>query len=102
MVFLDRRLEHPELLTPTGETARIPVPVPQIPAATVERATGRLVLYAPESLRVNPFEPMGLRSVSKEINPHGCVDKHHQMRASRQAPRSPSHLTDPFNSSNRL
>jgi hypothetical protein len=64
MVFLDRRLEHPELLAPTGEAARIAVPVPQVPATTVERATGRLILYAPESLRVNPFEPLGLRSVS--------------------------------------
>lgn len=66
MVFMDRRLEHPELQTPTGKTATIPIPVPLVPAATVERATGRLVVYAPESLRVNPAEPKGLRSVSLE------------------------------------
>lgn len=64
MVLVDRQLDHPELQTPTGTTAKIAVPVPLVPATTVERASGRLVVYAPESLRINPIEPSGLRSVS--------------------------------------
>ena len=64
MVFMDRRLDHPELQTPTGKTATIPIPVPLVPAEAVERATGRLMVYAPESLRVNPTEVTALRSVS--------------------------------------
>lgn len=64
MVFMDRRLDDPELQSPSGDSAKIPVPVPLVPAKTVEQATGRLVVYAPESLRVNPIESSGLRSVS--------------------------------------
>lgn len=64
MVFMDRRLDHPELQTPTGKTATIPIPAPLVPAEAVERATGRLMVYAPESLRVNPTEVTALRSVS--------------------------------------
>ena len=64
MVLMDRRLDDPQLQSPSGESARIPVPIPLITAKTVEQATGRLVVYAPESLRVNPIESSGLRSVS--------------------------------------
>ncbi|MHB8897792.1 MAG: hypothetical protein ACYC6Y_03490 [Thermoguttaceae bacterium] len=66
MIFLDRRLEHPELQTPMGKAVTIPIPVPLVPAATVERASGRLVVYSPESLRVNPVGPTALRSVSPD------------------------------------
>ena len=76
MVFMDRRLEHPELQAPTGEKAKIPVPVPLVPAASVERATGRLIVYAPESLRVNPVELSGLRSVSLAEATAGMVSTH--------------------------
>ena len=40
------------------------MPVPQVAAGAVEHATGRLVIYAPESLRVNPGKTEGLRSIS--------------------------------------
>jgi hypothetical protein len=73
MVFMDRRLEHPELQTPTGSSITIPIPVPLVPAATVERATGRLVVYSPESLRVNPVQPTALRSVSVDEATAGMV-----------------------------
>ncbi len=72
-VFMDRPLEHPELQTPTGKTIAIPIPVPLVPAATVEHATGRLVVYAPESLRVNPVEATALRSVSADEALAGMV-----------------------------
>ncbi len=66
MVFMDRRLEHPELQTPMGKTITIPVPVPLVPADSVERATGRVIVYSPESLRVNPVEATAMRSVSAD------------------------------------
>lgn len=61
---LYKRLNEPDLLKPTGQTARIAVDVPQVALAPVERATGRLVVYAAESLRVSPAETEGLRSIS--------------------------------------
>jgi len=61
-VRLHRALSEPNLLTPTGAAARIPLPVPR--ARSVEREKGRLVVYAPVSLRVNPTESVGLRVVS--------------------------------------
>ncbi len=73
MVFMDRRLEHPELQAPMGKTITIPVPVPLVPADTVERATGRVIVYSPESLRVNPVEATALRSVSADEAMAGMV-----------------------------
>ncbi len=63
-VQLYRILREPDLLTPTGKTATIPVPVPRVPSGSVERDAGRVVVYAPESLRVNPSEAKGLRPVT--------------------------------------
>jgi len=63
-VVLHRRLAEPDLLEPTGNAARIPLPLPRATPGTVERETGRLVVYAPESLRVNPVDPTGLRTVT--------------------------------------
>jgi len=61
-VRLYRALAEPDLLAPTGKAATL---VPAIPRArSVERETGRLVVYAPESLRVNPAETTGLRTIS--------------------------------------
>jgi hypothetical protein len=61
---LHRRLQEPDLLKPTGQAARLAVEIPQVAVAPVERATGRLVVYAAESLRVSPAETEGLRSIS--------------------------------------
>jgi hypothetical protein len=63
---LQKDLQEPNLLSPTAHAADIPLPVPQVMAGSVERATGRLVIYAPESLQVNPAETKGLRSISFE------------------------------------
>jgi hypothetical protein len=63
-VELHRRLEEADLLTPTGNSAAVPVPVPRIAPEGIERATGRVIVYAPESLRVNPTKTEGLRSIS--------------------------------------
>ena len=64
IVNLQKDLQLPELLAPTGKAADIELPLPQITPAGVERATGRLVVYAPESLRVNPGKTTGLRTIS--------------------------------------
>jgi len=61
---LQRDLHDVNLLTPTGKSAEIDLPLPQATKSTVEHASGRLVVYAPESLRVNPSKAEGLRPVS--------------------------------------
>ncbi len=63
-VQLQRDLHEPGLLTPTGKSADIDLPLPQPTKGTVEHASGRLVIRAPESLRVNPTKADGLRPVS--------------------------------------
>ncbi|MBU4270948.1 MAG: hypothetical protein KKA28_03650 [Planctomycetes bacterium] len=63
-VRLQKDLHRPELLTPTGKAARFTLPIPRVPEAAAERSTGRMVVYAPESLRVNTEKTAGLRSIS--------------------------------------
>ncbi|KPK46787.1 MAG: hypothetical protein AMK72_09275 [Planctomycetes bacterium SM23_25] len=63
-VALHKTLREPDLLTPTGKAANIPLAIPRVAPGSVERETGRLVVYAPESLRVNPDQPTGLRTVT--------------------------------------
>jgi hypothetical protein len=63
-VQLQKDLQEPKLLAPADTAADIPLPVPQVAAGTVERAAGRLLVRAPESLRVNPTKAEGLRSIS--------------------------------------
>jgi len=63
-VRLHRSLVEPDLLEPTGRSAEIPLPLPRVAPGTVEHETGRLVVYAPESLRVNPGKTDGLRTVT--------------------------------------
>jgi hypothetical protein len=63
-IALHRRLEEADLLTPTGKSAAVAIPVPRVVPDGVERASGRVIVYAPESLRVNPSQSTGLRSIS--------------------------------------
>jgi len=63
-VELTRRLDDPNLLRPTGETSDIPLPLPRVAPASVERSNGRVVLFAPASLRVNAKEHEGARDTS--------------------------------------
>jgi hypothetical protein len=48
--------------SPTGKTSTLELPLPRT-ALPVEGTNGRLVVYAPESLRINPGQLVGLRSV---------------------------------------
>ena len=47
-----------------GKAARLELTMPAPAPHTAERSAGRLVVYAPESLRVNPDKTVGLRSIS--------------------------------------
>jgi len=64
-VQLEKDLDEPELLTPAGK-ADVPLALPQVAPDSVERASGRLVIYAKENLLVNPVEdePEGFRSIT--------------------------------------
>jgi len=63
-VELHKPLSEPDLVTPTGNVAAIPVPVPRATGEHLERESGRLIVYGPESLRVNPMLVEGLRPIS--------------------------------------
>ncbi|MBN2021523.1 MAG: hypothetical protein JW809_01900 [Pirellulales bacterium] len=63
-VRLARDLAEPDLLTPTGKAAKIPLVIPRVVPEGIERETGRLIVFAPESLRVNPEGDAGLRPIS--------------------------------------
>lgn len=64
VVQLEKRLDDANLLSPTGSASTISIPVPRARPESVMRATGRMALYAPESLRINPTETTGLRAIS--------------------------------------
>jgi hypothetical protein len=63
-VQLSKTLNDAELKTPLGRAATISLPLPRVATGTAERSSGRLLVYAPESLRVNPGAAEGLRAVS--------------------------------------
>jgi hypothetical protein len=65
-VELARDLQEPALNVPSEQAARIPLPLPSAAGVTLQRSEGRLVVCAPESLRVNPVKEDGLRSVTFE------------------------------------
>jgi hypothetical protein len=63
-VQLQRRIEDPNLLSPTGKTSTLVLPIPRGTAADVVFSQGAVIVRAAENLRVNPAEAKGLRSVS--------------------------------------
>lgn len=63
-VELVKQQEDSSLLAPTNEATTILVPLPRVQPTKVARAAGRLVVYAPESLRINPKEPKSLRPIA--------------------------------------
>ncbi|MCH5373253.1 MAG: hypothetical protein JJ992_04710, partial [Planctomycetes bacterium] len=63
-VELQRRLEDPNLVSPTGQSSSIPLPLARVAPEGIEQSTGRLIVYAPESLRVNPSQQQGVLSIS--------------------------------------
>ncbi|MBN1394241.1 MAG: hypothetical protein JW959_04405 [Pirellulales bacterium] len=63
LVHMEKDLDQPELMTPSGEAARFALPVPRVPEGTVERSDGQMIVYAPASLRVVPTKTDGLRNI---------------------------------------
>ena len=61
-VSLRKTLAEPDLLTPTGKEAKLSLAVPHAADAAVEVENGRLLLYAPDFLRVTGQGP-GLRKI---------------------------------------
>lgn len=61
---LVKRQEDANLLAPTGTLSVISLPLPRVQSASVARTSGRLLVYAPESLRISPKEAKGLRPIS--------------------------------------
>lgn len=64
LVELQKNLDDPNLLTPTGKTSELPLAPIRASSGSVERSTGRMIVYAPEGLRVNSSQLSGLRNVS--------------------------------------
>lgn len=62
-VELQKRLNVPELLTPSEKPATIDLPLPRIAAGSVARTSGKLVICAHEGLRVEPGKQEGVRSI---------------------------------------
>ncbi len=60
---LRRSLDEPDLLTPTGKAVEVGVPLPRVAGEHLQRQTGRLIVFAPEALRVNPVTTEGLRTI---------------------------------------
>lgn len=64
LVQLRRELSDPNLMTPTGESTEIAIPLPGVQEDEVEFSEGNVVISGPESLRINPVSLIGLRAVS--------------------------------------
>ncbi len=64
-VELQRQLEAPNLLSFTGESSTVPLPLPRVSATKeMERSVGRLIVYAPENLSINPVKADGVQTLS--------------------------------------
>ncbi len=63
LVTLERSLDDANLLIPSDTATNIPLQIPRV-ATAVEQLQGGAIVYAPESLRVNPGDLQGLRTVS--------------------------------------
>ena len=65
-VQLEKTLDDPNLLVPTGETSTINISVPRVNEEGLHQSKGRLVVSTPENLRVGVGSLTGLRSISFE------------------------------------
>lgn len=63
-VELVKQQDDPNLLAPTNAVSTINLPLPRVQPGKISRSAGRLLVYAPESLRINPKEAKGLRPIS--------------------------------------
>lgn len=63
-VELQQRLDDPNLLSPTGTASEVAISLPKVATTGIERLTGKLVVFAPESLRASPAQAEGLQVIS--------------------------------------
>ena len=63
-VQLRKNVSDQNLLAPTGSASSIAIPVPEANQQFRNQFAGKLIVYAPESLRLNPTSVTGLRAVS--------------------------------------
>lgn len=63
-VELARRQEDPNLQSPTGTKSALDITMPRVAPDKVARVTGRLIVYAPNSLRITPTDVQGLRAIA--------------------------------------
>lgn len=61
---LTRRLSDANLLTPTGSSSTMEIPVIEANQEFIDQFEGKIVVYAPDSLRVNPTTTTGLRAIA--------------------------------------
>ena len=61
LIQLRRKLNDPNLLTPTGSGSTLAIPIPRSAGDYVQWIDGMISVYAPESLRINPKEKIGVR-----------------------------------------
>ncbi|MFW5802629.1 MAG: hypothetical protein ACOCWJ_01810 [Verrucomicrobiota bacterium] len=65
-IRLRRTLSESALLTPTGESAALDIPLPRFESPFLAAETGHLALFSPESLRLNARTTEGLRAVPRD------------------------------------
>lgn len=87
LVELQRTLDDENLLTPTGTATDYTIAFPRVDPSSVARTNGRLILYAPESLRITPLEIQGGRALSFTE----ALDGIESVRGSRFATTRPVH-----------
>lgn len=63
-VQMYKTLNDPNLLTPTGNASDVQIDIPKGDQTYRSRLDGHVVVYAPESLRLNPNSNSGMRAVS--------------------------------------
>ena len=63
-VQMYKTLTDPNLLTPTGNASDVQIEIPKGDQTYRSRLDGHVVVYAPESLRLNPNRNNGMRAVS--------------------------------------
>jgi hypothetical protein len=62
-IGLQRPIDDARLLSPEGGEVELPIPLVHAQPGSVARQQGRLTVYSPESLRINPRKAQGLRGV---------------------------------------
>lgn len=63
-IDLRQPLSDPNLATPTGNASELELPLPHVVAEGIEQIDGTIIVDAPENLRVNPAQLVGMRAIS--------------------------------------